>query len=54
MCDEHKLPESREELINIASGMSVKALEHAADYKKLCDKTKVDLLRARCLWLESC
>ena len=52
LCDEHTLPKSREELIQLACGKSVKAMEDTANYKMLCDKTKVDLLRARCLWLE--
>ena len=52
MCDEHELKKPRQSLIKLASRRSVNALENLDAYKKLCDATKFELMKERCLWLE--
>ena len=52
MCDEHQLEKPRQELIRLASGRSVKTVEKHKAFKKLCDATKFQLMKERCLWLE--
>ena len=52
LCDEYRLPKTRQELIQLASGRSVKTLQKHPIYKKLCDGTKLEVMTARCLWLE--
>ena len=52
MCEKYNLPHPRRELIRIASGSSVKAMEQCSACESLCDSTKIELLKERCLWLE--
>ena len=52
MCDEYELKNPRQSLIQLASGRSVNALKNLDAFKKLCDATKFELMKERCLWLE--
>ena len=52
MSEKYNLLHLRRKLIRIASSSSVKAIEECRAYGSLCDSTKIELLKERCLWLE--
>ncbi|KAK7116048.1 uncharacterized protein [Littorina saxatilis] len=53
LCMKYKLANIRPQLIRAASGRAVYALVNNPNYKLLPVETQRDLLKARCLWLET-
>ncbi|KAK7116043.1 BTB and MATH domain-containing protein 38-like isoform X2 [Littorina saxatilis] len=53
LCIKYKLANIRPQLIRAASGRAVYALVNNPNYKLLPVETQRDLLKARCLWLET-